>query len=477
MTASLQEACEQLDALLSSSEGPAAFEAKVAEGGFKMFASLATMCKDVGLVQRCLERLASRAPDPAAEAALLVEGRSLIYGEDCPRETPLAFAAMTGNLPAVNFFLAQPGVGADYIPPNGLAALGVAAAVSGFCLGSKGRSKGISTRSAQTITFILPDGPRHPTIDGGKTALQLATVLGRVAVVEALLADARTDPSIKTALQLATARGRVAVVKALLADPRTDPNITIDGGKTALQLATELGHVGVVKALLADPRTDLSIPVYGMPLLESAVQLASLPCLEALLGDARIIATGPVAPDHPQLTCLHDVVYRQNERLAVFRLLLKEAARGRFSVEAVDAFGYTPLARCFQGDWVEGVRVLINEGGANPLRRVQPGVRDLVDVLVACIRKGLNRHHPRMTLSNLPLQHITPGRNLPDARGTTRRAGIPQVPDARDAPGPAGGRRLGRGRRQWCHGLLLCLLVRPRLLRPVRINIVLGTGD
>jgi hypothetical protein len=89
--------------------------------------------------------------------------------------------------------------------------------------------------------------------DDNQLAVRTAARLGNVAVVSALLADARTDPSAfrNDALRGAAQNGHVRVVQRLMADVRTDPS---DFDNFALRRAAMFGYVRVVDALLTDAR-------------------------------------------------------------------------------------------------------------------------------------------------------------------------------------------------------------------------------
>lgn len=93
----------------------------------------------------------------------------------------------------------------------------------------------------------------------------------------------------------------------------------------------------------------------------------SVACAEALLKSKRVDFAGPMSPRYPQSTCLM-IAASVNSR-SMLRWLLRET-RGRLSVDAADEGGLTALTYAIKRDWVEGARILIKEGGADPLRRV-----------------------------------------------------------------------------------------------------------
>ena len=101
----------------------------------------------------------------------------------------------------------------------------------------------------------------------GATPLYMASQLGHVEVVKALLDhphtnvnQARTDAGI-TPLLMASQKGHVGVVKALLAHQQIKVNKagTGESKATPLFVAHQNGHVDVVKVLLADGRVDPNI--------------------------------------------------------------------------------------------------------------------------------------------------------------------------------------------------------------------------
>lgn len=63
----------------------------------------------------------------------------------------------------------------------------------------------------------------------------------------------------------------------------------------------------------------------------------------------------------------------------MLRWVLREAGRRGVSVDAPDGNHHTAMNKAISLDWVDGMHVLIKEGGADPLRRsdqVRKGGRD-----------------------------------------------------------------------------------------------------
>lgn len=127
-----------------------------------------------------------------------------------------------------------------------------------------------------------------------------------------------------------------------------------------------------LKALLADPRTVVGGADGDRTLLGWAVAAGDPFCLEALLADGRVDVAGPILLSQSGLTCLHTAA--AYGRLPVLRRLLR-ATRGKVPIDAVHDRGSTPLASAISVDWAEGARVLIEEGGADPMRRMADAVR------------------------------------------------------------------------------------------------------
>ena len=62
------------------------------------------------------------------------------------------------------------------------------------------------------------------------------------------------------------------MVQGLLADARTDVNKANNAGFTPIASAANNGHLSVVNALLADPRTDVNVRGGITPLTAAAAQ-------------------------------------------------------------------------------------------------------------------------------------------------------------------------------------------------------------
>lgn len=143
-----------------------------------------------------------------------------------------------------------------------------------------------------------------------------------------------------------------------------------------MQTSSHLSPLGVaignnqeaaVKFLLADPQTDIGLLQGRHTLLGYAVQCGDLRCLEAVLADGRVDVGGPITPTRPQMTCLHAAIRGVSRSLPMIRYLLR-VSRGRVAVEAEWA-GRTALYEAIEADWAEAARVLVQEGGADPMRR------------------------------------------------------------------------------------------------------------
>lgn len=88
-------------------------------------------------------------------------------------------------------------------------------------------------------------------------ALLWACDTGRTTIVDRLLRDPRTDPSVddNCAVVNACSDGQVAVVARLLQDPRVDPSAS---DNMAVKWASRNGHLAIVDMLLRDPRVNPS---------------------------------------------------------------------------------------------------------------------------------------------------------------------------------------------------------------------------
>ncbi len=115
--------------------------------------------------------------------------------------------------------------------------------------------KATTTGSAGEVTRILSAGAKvNDLSEKGETALMIASGLGRLEVVKALLnkgadVNQRCPDGNWTALYTAAEEGHSRVVRSLL-----ERGASVDdwepGGWTVLMVASEKGHFEVVKALL-----------------------------------------------------------------------------------------------------------------------------------------------------------------------------------------------------------------------------------
>lgn len=132
------------------------------------------------------------------------------------------------------------------------------------------------------------------------------------------------------------------------------------------------GHPTALRALLAHPRTDINVSNNvgdgGMTLLGLVVGAGHISCLDVLLEDGRFDIMGPISLGEPRMRCLHGVAAGWGDKLSMLRHLL-QVTRGRMSVEIDGGGGSTPLGVAAYANWFEGARVLIEEGGADPLLR------------------------------------------------------------------------------------------------------------
>jgi ankyrin repeat protein len=105
-------------------------------------------------------------------------------------------------------------------------------------------------------TLLPPEADPNIVDDWGFTALHVASLEGKLFVVEYLLSHAGTDASIisnygSTLLHLASLEGRLGVVQCLLCNGfQQYINIPDDGGFTALFGASQGGHFKVVACLI-----------------------------------------------------------------------------------------------------------------------------------------------------------------------------------------------------------------------------------
>jgi ankyrin repeat protein len=137
----------------------------------------------------------------------------------------------------------------------------------------------------------------------GHTVLFAAASYGHVAIVEALLADARVDQDIincvdekeQSILLAAVSHRHTSVVEVLLADSRVD-KICIDwettAGYTAIMYAAMYGCTSIIELLLVDDRVDKATINYTghstCTALVFAVQKGHTSVVELLLADARV---------------------------------------------------------------------------------------------------------------------------------------------------------------------------------------------
>lgn len=97
-----------------------------------------------------------------------------------------------------------------------------------------------------------------------------------------------------------------------------------------------------------------------------ALGKGGMACVDVLLKDGRFDLCDPASVSDPNMTCIHAVAISKS--LPMLRRVLHEA-RGRVSVDAADRHESTPIFHAMCVGWVDGVRVLIEEGGADPLRQ------------------------------------------------------------------------------------------------------------
>ena len=123
---------------------------------------------------------------------------------------------------------------------------------------------GAATGNADLVERMLRCERKLDPASDKNVALQCASIVGDLEIVQVLMKDARvTGPGISEAFSAACKHGHVDVVEFLLQDARIDPAANVN---EAFQSAVWAGQVEVVRLLVRDSRVDPTVwqnmPIY-----------------------------------------------------------------------------------------------------------------------------------------------------------------------------------------------------------------------
>ena len=181
----------------------------------------------------------------------------------------------------------------------------------------------------------------------GYTPLCMASFQDRLLVVEALLCHPAIDVNTKnklgwTLLHSASCRGDLSAVKSLLSHRALDVNTKDEDGWTSLHIASFYGHPSVVEALLDHSDTLVNeknkngwTPLHSALLFNGSVSNGSVSVVQLLLDDPNILVNEKNNAGHTPLY----IASRKGDLSAVKSLL----AHSAILVNEKDENGWTPL--------------------------------------------------------------------------------------------------------------------------------------
>lgn len=353
-------------------------------------------CSEDGLSPMSLAMACSPTASIEVLDTLRISGASLEAAFSCGRKTPLHWAAIKGNLKAIDWLLAKK-IHIDVRAADGSTAL------HAFVSGGKGPVAVIEhllQAGASTEARLLNGKYKGRRFEGHeRTPLHIATTRHHLDLMRVLLkggakVDPRTDQG-KTPLHLAAESARNDLEKAaseirLLLGKGADPNALDNTGETALRLVLDLlsdnAKAEQLARLLLVKGTDLSSTkiLRNYTYLGLFSERGDRPAVEFLLDSKANIQ----APSWDQrLTPLHLAAHF--DKTEIIDLLLARGAK----LEALDGDGNAPLhhaAAWGKGPALErliakGANIkLRNKKGQTPLyRAAQLGRLKPVQILAA----------------------------------------------------------------------------------------------
>ena len=169
----------------------------------------------------------------------------------------------------------------------------------------------------------MPGVNKNAQNEDGETALIIAARFGHTDMVQLLLEN-DVDVHIETnkgnpILYIACYMGKLDIIQLLLAEPRIDVNKKKEGGFSPLFIACLKGHVDVVKLLLAEPRVDVNAQTNGgSSPLHIACSLNKPDIVKLLVSSKRVNVN---LQDANGNTALHLTIQKDGDTL--MKLLLK----------------------------------------------------------------------------------------------------------------------------------------------------------
>ncbi|KAL7973520.1 ankyrin repeat-containing domain protein [Trichoderma sp. SZMC 28014] len=257
--------------------------------------------------------------------------------EDKAQRTCIGRAAMVGQTEVVSLLLVSPYLTTDWNTSNHHS--------NPICLAAE-------HGHVETLRTILERHGREVNVNSrgafGTTALSLAVLRKREAIIEMLLQRTDTDVNAKdslgdSALHMALRSQNHAALKLLLARLDINPNVQDQSGYTPLQEAVCVGDEAAVRILLENPQTDVNLGDSAQvnPLIK-AVQECHKRIAQLLLQRPDIIAD---QKDHCGMTAFAWAAFLGRSEIA--EMLLD---RPDVDPNSKDKDGMTPLSLCMKGD-------------------------------------------------------------------------------------------------------------------------------
>lgn len=266
---------------------------------------------------------------------------------------------------------------------------------------TKNLSIQLSSRNGhfEVVNRLLEDPKTDPSVDNN-APLAYAVSNGYEGIIDRLLADPRINlkysDSNHWVLDAAIKKGDLELVNRLLDDPRIDPSRHFD---IAIKRASELGYYGLVKRLLADARVNPNEYSHESPLAE-AIKHGHKDIVDLLLSDQRVDPSN-----------YHNHALRLASEKGDLELVNRLLQNSKVSPNEDYGFSTPALTEAIENGHVEIANRILDDPRTDPsadnnsalLKASEKGYCKLVDRLLTDSRLKFDKSlSPRLLLSKNP---------------------------------------------------------------------------